>query len=889
MNAVHKRLKGQPTNQRDADSRTITWVMTTGATDRDGETVEPTGGDFTEYAANPTVQFNHDTDSPPIGRLEGMPWNDYIGDGSKYPEVPGPKRMALLGRVKFSKENPLADQVYRQALEGTIKGGSISFVPTGSAKKNNEGGNHYDRWKLLEFTICSVGSNPDAVATNKKHLKRGPIIIRALNTDSPGIVMPFDEQVYDSPRGGPQDFNNSQYQNKKRSLRAMNIRKRHRWVGPNSKGHPNKALWLLKSEGGVQMADGTLNQETKDYLQMRGLDEVRLEDDAPPVEAGYAPQTEQKMDNKPASALKVGDIVSSRDFGEQRIVSIGPDRMNPAMIFIKYDDGTSDTLRPNERPKTIGAQPPEGKTEEVADDVATRAADMVQTMGVDMEPAVDAAIDEQAVPKGSRPAVKALAMKRMKGIVNKVTFSKGQMIKHPEFGTGQVIDVKNDLVMVAWDNGGKSWVNISSVQRKGIDDDEKDKKQRKALSPGKVVRTKSGNLCLVKSVDGKTAKLVKVNGDETEEKVKGLKVKAAGWGEPSKITAWGDMQAKLTNWYGNLTGMLKHAAPALKDADLTGDEQKAVEDVEEEAFMKAAEELGVEAEEKNADSIVPQLDANTEKPSGDGIAPETGSVGTDSTGSDLSTVPQDQTGGSNPKKRLTVTVPKKEYKAFLKRICAKAAEKAPAKLQATAYKRALKFVRKALPSNDLDPATACHDLKAGEVNGQPLTVAQRGMFGAACARASKKLSKKFPGGCGKKRCSKSFLCKRCCKGLLKRLKKEVPPEVLQPQEMVVPEVPPVDEKSINKDTDTLTPDSSISNLEGSPTSGGTDTPKSFSKGDDDNDVMERAKRLLQKGDSDDDDEEMVKTFIKGADELAAKAKEMKRLAYQRTANPALRV
>jgi hypothetical protein len=169
VKAMHKALrKGQPTDAFDDEARTIDWIMTTETQDRDGETVDPEGGQFTDFLRNPAVQFNHDTDDFPIGKLVGEPWNEMVGEGTKYASVGGPQRMALIGKVQFSKENPKGDLAYRMAREGTLGGGSISFLPVGGADKNAQGGNHYSRWKLLEFTICPVGSNPDAVALAKK-------------------------------------------------------------------------------------------------------------------------------------------------------------------------------------------------------------------------------------------------------------------------------------------------------------------------------------------------------------------------------------------------------------------------------------------------------------------------------------------------------------------------------------------------------------------------------------------------------------------------------------------------------------------------------------------------------------------------------------------------
>lgn len=174
VNAVIKRLqKGELTHERDDGARTRVWVMTTETTDRDKETVDPTGGDFSEYLLNATTLWNHDTAKEPIGTIVDRPWNDYVGEGTKYPEILGPKRMALLGRIYFSKEDA-GEKAWRMTNEEppTLKAGSISFVPTGPVQRNAEGGNHYPKWKLLEFSLCSVGSNPDAVATKQKSIDK---------------------------------------------------------------------------------------------------------------------------------------------------------------------------------------------------------------------------------------------------------------------------------------------------------------------------------------------------------------------------------------------------------------------------------------------------------------------------------------------------------------------------------------------------------------------------------------------------------------------------------------------------------------------------------------------------------------------------------------------
>lgn len=52
--------------------------------------------------------------------------------------------------------------------------------------------------------------------------------------------------------------------------------------------------------------------------------------------------------------------------------------------------------------------------------------------------------------------------------------------------------------------------------------------------------------------------------------------------------------------------------------------------------------------------------------------------------------------------------------------------------------------QKAQPSSDISPEKACQILKDGKVNGEPLTDAQRGMFGAACGRKKTMTKSKNP-------------------------------------------------------------------------------------------------------------------------------------------------
>lgn len=985
MDKVLKKLKGQPTNQVDQQARTRVWVMTTGDTDRDGETVDPTGGNFSEFSLNPTVQWNHDTDSEPIGQIVGQPFNDYVGEGTNYPEILGPKRMALLGRVQFSRANPKAEQIWGQVQEGTVKGGSISFVPTGQTKRNSGGGNHYPEWKLLEFTLCSVGSNPSAVATSKKCLRckakceckvhhlalpkmyegsasykegwaaadsgyqpsanpytpGGPAwkawqegymaASRSKSVNKAGSVQDtvngfdivWDGTHYWLEEGGKRlnigpfsDKRSAAFRAERIGVRQSHpgykslsggeihrlnkkgdsMRKRKAWVNPkvlmkrqDGTSYYGKSLWVLKSDGPVADGNGMLDGEMKDYLQMRGLDEVQVEDAPPKADDGYVQMAEDM-------APPIG----------------------------------SDT----------GAMPPGGKAEDIADDVAMRATDLTGS-GIANEPAVDMAMEERGLPKSMRVGIKHLALLKM---VNKAAFSEGDSVKvvsGPSAGEKGTVTNADGSSM---GQPGKIGVAIEGARGTGhvwfkpeqlsksvskADDDDKDKK--KSVAAGKLVRTKRGNLCVVKSVEGKIARVVKVNGDEEEVKAKELKTikKSADWGLPSKITAWGDMQAKLTNWYGNLVGMVK-GLPALKNADLTGEEQKDVEDAVDEAFMKAADDLDLKGfmaqpppaparkaddddkKDKTSDSIVPQDDVPGSNSPDMSLAIGS-NASPDKPGNDLSTVPQGKLPNSNPGKAF----PRKELKAYAKHVAAKVAKSHAPKLQRTIAKRASKFivkwVSKAAPEN-MSPGAACAKLK--DDNGE-LTSVERGMLGACCARGDKKLSKKFPGGCGKSpKCRKGWLCKKCVKRLVRKadgsmmtnaaVESPLPLGTTQGvQVRATPDgqfetwntstgqcvdgpYPSYDaasealSKSLQKDAGTmdLKPQSTISNLEGSPTGGGTMELKAD---DDDDKVQKRGNKLLTKADDDDADDKALKDLQKQLDAAAKAIDGFGKKVYQQTA------
>ena len=161
---VVKKFKGQ--RLESPDEETSVWIMTTGDLDRDGETVDPEGLDFSQFDLNPCFLDNHQTDGQVtkviLGRVE-QHWLDEVGEGTKWPQVGGKPRKAQLARVRWNLSTESGREAAKMSKDNMLNGSSISFVPKVSPTKNKEGGNHYPEVLVLEYTAAPVGSNPSAI------------------------------------------------------------------------------------------------------------------------------------------------------------------------------------------------------------------------------------------------------------------------------------------------------------------------------------------------------------------------------------------------------------------------------------------------------------------------------------------------------------------------------------------------------------------------------------------------------------------------------------------------------------------------------------------------------------------------------------------------------
>lgn len=142
----------------DAQSRTIRYVLSTGAPDRMKDTIDPAGWQLDNYRKNPVLLWGHDKKLPPIGRALSI---GIVGS-------------QLEGVYEFaSKElNPFADTVYQLAAAGFLPGGSVGFMPITYVWNDDTGGVDFKTQELLEFSAVTVPAHPEALMVNSSLMDR---------------------------------------------------------------------------------------------------------------------------------------------------------------------------------------------------------------------------------------------------------------------------------------------------------------------------------------------------------------------------------------------------------------------------------------------------------------------------------------------------------------------------------------------------------------------------------------------------------------------------------------------------------------------------------------------------------------------------------------------
>ena len=149
----------EPECKSTKDKDGLFWItMTTESIDLAGDVIEMDGWDTDHWEKkNPVILWSHQDPMPNIGR------------GVKFQKL---KRSMRTGIEFIPKEiNPFAGMVGEMAHGGWLRMGSVGFHASKAEPiKNKDGewtGLRFQQQKLLEFSLCNIGCNPDALAGAK--------------------------------------------------------------------------------------------------------------------------------------------------------------------------------------------------------------------------------------------------------------------------------------------------------------------------------------------------------------------------------------------------------------------------------------------------------------------------------------------------------------------------------------------------------------------------------------------------------------------------------------------------------------------------------------------------------------------------------------------------
>ncbi|HCX20585.1 MAG TPA: hypothetical protein DHN29_01650 [Cytophagales bacterium] len=124
-------------------------IASTKAEDRDGETIDQKGWDLNHYKKSPVLLFGHNQFAPPVGKT----FNHRISNSG------------LEFDFQFAS-TPFAQELKTLVEEDFLTAFSVGFIPKefGDTKS---GESTFTKSELLEISLVSVPSNPDALVTSR--------------------------------------------------------------------------------------------------------------------------------------------------------------------------------------------------------------------------------------------------------------------------------------------------------------------------------------------------------------------------------------------------------------------------------------------------------------------------------------------------------------------------------------------------------------------------------------------------------------------------------------------------------------------------------------------------------------------------------------------------
>lgn len=163
------------------DNREAEFVISSEAVDTFNTVFLASGGKFDRYMENPIVCYMHRANSENPDLILGTCTKLFQESGK------------TIARVKFEDAdiNPLAEKVFRKIQAGTLRMASIGVWISDwrygdTTKGEDKNVVYFTDWTLYEWSIVSVGSNPDAVKRSEQTIEE----IRSLLAKDLEVVNP---------------------------------------------------------------------------------------------------------------------------------------------------------------------------------------------------------------------------------------------------------------------------------------------------------------------------------------------------------------------------------------------------------------------------------------------------------------------------------------------------------------------------------------------------------------------------------------------------------------------------------------------------------------------------------------------------------------------------
>lgn len=163
--------------------RQVEFVISTEAVDTYGTVFKLDGWDLADYTRNPIVCYQHRANSDDPDNIIGTSTVRVEGD-------------ELIGTVTFepAEINPRAEKIFQKVQSGTLRMASVGAnVQTArfGVEENEEDPEvlYFTKQRLMEWSVVSVGSNPDAHKRNAETLEEmRSSLTKEINVESKEIV-----------------------------------------------------------------------------------------------------------------------------------------------------------------------------------------------------------------------------------------------------------------------------------------------------------------------------------------------------------------------------------------------------------------------------------------------------------------------------------------------------------------------------------------------------------------------------------------------------------------------------------------------------------------------------------------------------------------------------